>query len=111
MSDTAPLVGYRIAAMLTAADQPLSGTAALFDAPALAADLDQLSAGHAGSERDLRGAIVQRLRAALAEGRAKAEVLLLGDRHGRRCAERLCFMHDEIIRVLYEFAEKHLYPA
>ena len=39
------------------------------------------------------------------EGRATAEKLLLSDRHGRRCAERLCHMHDEIIRLLFEFAE------
>jgi len=37
--------------------------------------------------------------------------LLLKDRHGRRCAERLCFMQDEIIRILFEFAAKHLYPS
>ena len=37
--------------------------------------------------------------------------LLLADRRGRLCAERLCFMQDEIIRVLFEFAQKHLYPA
>jgi [protein-PII] uridylyltransferase len=97
--------------MLTTADQPRSGSMTLFDAPALAADLERLGASHSGRERDLRGAIVQRLRTTLAEGRAKAERMLLEDRHGRRCAERLCFMHDEIIRVLYEFAEKRLYPA
>src|SRR5207302_1361489 len=40
-----------------------------------------------------------------------AEQLLIKDRHGRRCAERLCAMQDEIIRVLYEFATRRLYPA
>ncbi|MGH8735718.1 MAG: nucleotidyltransferase domain-containing protein, partial [Burkholderiales bacterium] len=51
------------------------------------------------------------LKAALVEGRATAERLLIKDRHGRRCAERLCFMLDEIIRVLFEFAVRHLYPS
>jgi len=32
-------------------------------------------------------------------------------RHGGRCAARLCWVQDEIIRVLYEFAVKHLYPS
>jgi [protein-PII] uridylyltransferase len=32
------------------------------------------------------------------------------DRQGRRCAERLCRMQDDIIRVLYEFAGQ-LYPS
>ena len=53
----------------------------------------------------------ERLKSVLASGRANAERLLLKDRQGRRCAERLCFMQDEIIRVLFEFAAKHLYPS
>ena len=40
----------------------------------------------------------------LTEARAQAEKLLLKDRHGRRCAERLCGTQDEIIRILFEFA-------
>ncbi len=59
----------------------------------------------------MRTALAKRLKAALAEGRAKAEQLLLKDRHGRRCAERLCRMEDEIIRILFEFAKKHLYQS
>ena len=61
--------------------------------------------------RELRSAVAQRLKRALIEGRAKAEQLLLKDRHGRRCAERLCRMEDEIIRILFDFARKHLYPS
>src|SRR5262249_27997065 len=34
----------------------------------------------------------------------------LNDRHGRRCAERLSHLQDEIIRVLFELAEQHIYP-
>ena len=33
------------------------------------------------------------------------------DRHGRRCAERLCSMQDEIIALLYETATRHLYKS
>ena len=55
--------------------------------------------------------MAQRLKAALIEGRAKAEKLLLKDSHGRRCAERICRLEDEIIRVLFDFARKHLYPS
>jgi [protein-PII] uridylyltransferase len=39
--------------------------------------------------------LAQQLKVALADGRAKAEQLLLKDRHGRRCAEQLCRMEDE----------------
>src|SRR5207302_2764931 len=56
-------------------------------------------------------AVAQRLKAAVTEGRSAAERLLLQDRRGRLCAERLCFMQDEIIRILFEFAKKHLYPV
>src|SRR6185437_12375547 len=41
----------------------------------------------------------------------QAEQQLLNDRQGRRCAERLCFMTDEVIRLLFEFVITHLYPS
>ncbi len=97
--------------MLMTADRAAQDLAGLFDAGALAADLEALARAHAGHDRDLRSAVAQRLKAALGEGRARAERLLLQDRRGRLCAERLCAMQDEIIRVLYEFAGKHLYPS
>jgi [protein-PII] uridylyltransferase len=78
---------------------------------AVAADLEKLAKAHAGNERELRTAVAQRLKAALIAGRAKAEKLLLKDRHGRRCAERLCWMEDQIIRILFDFARRHLYPS
>ena len=87
------------------------GAVELFDERSIVADLEKLAEVHAGRERELRTAVAQRLKAALTEGRAVAERLLLKDRQGRRCAERLCFMQDEIIRVLFEFAGKHLYPS
>ena len=83
----------------------------LIDARAVAADLEALAKAHTGGERELLRTLAQRLKSALNDGRAKAEQLLLKDRHGRGCAERLCRMEDEIIRILFEFAVKHLYPS
>jgi [protein-PII] uridylyltransferase len=83
----------------------------LIDAAAIAAELDALAAARTGSDADLRAAIAQRLKAALQDGRARAEQILLVDRHGRGCAQRLCRMEDEIIRLLYDFTRKHLYPS
>ncbi|MGH7879951.1 MAG: nucleotidyltransferase domain-containing protein, partial [Candidatus Binataceae bacterium] len=83
----------------------------LIDARAVAADLEDLARSHSGGERELRAAVAQRLKQALIEGRPKAEQLLLKDRHGRRCAERICKLEDEIIRILFEFARTHLYPS
>jgi [protein-PII] uridylyltransferase len=104
--------------MLTAAQKNAQGrapaprvAAEIFDADKAAADLAKMAAEFGGRERELRTAVAQHLKAALNEGRAKAEELLLKDRHGRHCAERLCFMQDEIIRILFEFAAKYLYPS
>jgi [protein-PII] uridylyltransferase len=91
---------------IAAADAP-----ALFDAEAIAGELAQLSVSHPGRERELRAAVAQRLKAAVAASRTEIERLLLQDRHGGRCAARLCWVQDEIIRVLYGFAVKHLYPT
>src|SRR5215471_12945699 len=88
-----------------------AGFAEIFDAAAVAAELEQLPELHAGHERELRTAVAQALKSALTRGRAVVERMLLRDRRGRLCAERLCFMQDEIIRILFEFAQRHLYPA
>src|SRR3954452_3018469 len=88
-----------------------AGFAEIFDAAAVAAELERLPALQSGNELELRTAVAQKLKAALTRGRAVVERMLLRDRRGRLCAERLCFMQDEIIRILFEFAQKHLYPA
>ena len=58
--------------MLSPADQP----PALIDTDAIAAELAQLADEYAGRERELRTAVAQRLKSALAEGRRAAEQLL-----------------------------------
>jgi [protein-PII] uridylyltransferase len=83
----------------------------IFDADRAARELDSLAAQYSGSESDLRIAVAQFLKGELTRGRAQAEQMLLKDRHGRRCAERLCVMQDEIIRILFDFAGRQLYPS
>src|SRR5580692_4910222 len=82
----------------------------LIDAPAIVVDLKALAETHAGRERELRTAVAMRLKQALMQARSRAEQLLLKDRHGRRCAERLCQMQDDIIRILFEFIGGEIYP-
>src|SRR6186997_1006008 len=94
-----------------AAERTSRGAGELIDVRAIAADLEKLAKAHTGNERDLRSLVAQKLKAALAAGRDHAERLLLQDRQGRACAERLCQMEDEVIRILFEFARKHLYPS
>jgi [protein-PII] uridylyltransferase len=91
--------------MLSPADPAARGTA-LIDTDAVAADLAKLADEYAGRERELRTAVAQRLKAALAQGRAAAEEMLLKDRHGRACAERICVMQDEIIRLIHDLVAK-----
>jgi len=107
--DTAAGLGYR-RVMNDVAELEQRDTGP-FDAAAIAADLAALADAHSGGERELRTAVAQRLKGALAAGRADAERRLRADRHGRRCAERLCVMQDEAIRLIYEFASRYLYPS
>ena len=66
---------------------------------------------HAGREDVFRSAVAHLLKAEMIEARAVAQAVLLKDRHGRRCAERLCFVQDEIIRILFAAATRHLYHS
>jgi [protein-PII] uridylyltransferase len=97
--------------MMLDSQHPPRPAAELIDGGAIAAELRGLAATHAGRERELRTAVAQRLKSALTQARTRAEQLLLKDRHGRRCAERLCQMQDDIIRILFEFAGTELYPT
>ena len=82
-----------------------------FDTARVTAALDALAEQHAGREDVFRAAMAQLLKAELIEARAVAQAILLKDRHGRHCAERLCFVQDEIIRILYAAATHHLYRS
>src|SRR5260221_3457133 len=80
-----------------------------FDTARITAAVDALAERHVGREDLFRAATAQMLKAELIAARATAQGLLLKDRHGRRCAERLCFVQDEIIRILFSAATQHLY--
>src|SRR5262250_3334205 len=97
--------------MLSPVITPPDGFAELFDAASVAAELDRLPELKTGHGPELRNAVAQCLKAAAARGRAAAERMLLRDRRGRLCAERLSHMQDEVIRLLFEFTQKHLYPV
>src|SRR6185295_5810978 len=88
-----------------------SGADDRFDTARITAAVDALAEKHAGREDVFRSALAQLLKAEMIAARATAQAVLLKDRHGRRCAERLCFMQDEIIRILYSAATRHLYRS
>ncbi|MFL6797617.1 MAG: [protein-PII] uridylyltransferase [Xanthobacteraceae bacterium] len=96
--------------MLTAGDPDIRDNE-VFRAAEVARALQALAESYSGNQPELLLAVSRHVKAALLEGRARAEQLLIKDRHGRRCAERLCRMQDEIIELLYDFAIKHVSPA
>src|SRR6202042_2066685 len=82
-----------------------------FDSARITVAVDALATEHAGREDVFRAAVAKLLKAEMVEARATAQAVLLKDRHGRRCAERLCFVQDEIIRILFTAATQHLYRS
>src|SRR5258707_4663959 len=82
-----------------------------FDTARITAAVDALAEKHVGREDLFRAAPAQLLKAELIAARATAQTVLLKDRHGRRCAEGLCFVQDEIIRILFSAATSHLYHS
>src|ERR1700684_841171 len=88
-----------------------SGADERFDIAGIAAAVTALATEHAGREDVFRAAVAKLLKAEMIEARETAQAVLLKDRHGRRCAERLCFVQDEIIRILFDAATRHLYHS
>src|ERR1700731_2223429 len=91
--------------------QARSGADERFDTASITAAVDALATEHSGREDVFHAAVAKLLKAEMVEARATAQAVLLKDRHGRRCAERLCFVQDEIIRILYDAATRHLYHS
>ena len=91
--------------------QPKLGADIGFDSARVAAAVDALAEKHVGHEDVFRSSVAQFLKAQLIAARGAAQALLLKDRHGRRCAERLCLVQDEIIRILFSAATRHLYRS
>src|ERR1700680_4701013 len=82
-----------------------------FDTARITAAVDALAEKHAGREDVFRAATAQYLKSELLAARATAQAVLLKDRHGRRCAERLCYVQDGIIRIVFAAATRHLYRS
>src|SRR5581483_9955619 len=94
---------------IVAASEP--GNETDFDTQRITDAVNALAEKHAGREDVFRATLAQMLKAELIAARAAAQMKLLKDRHGRHCAERLCFVQDEIIRVLFTAATQHLYRS
>jgi [protein-PII] uridylyltransferase len=86
------------------------GFETLIDAAALRRRLTALVDGGAdGGNPAIRAQVLAILKEARAQTRAEIEAMLLKDRRGSLCAERLSHVQDEIIRIIYDFAIHHVY--
>src|SRR5258708_19161972 len=79
-----------------------------FDTLRMTGEIDALAAKHQGQEDVFRSAVAKLLKAELHKASEAAEAGLLKDRHGPRCAERVCFVQDEIIHMLFSAATRPL---
>ena len=82
-----------------------------FDPEKISRHVDMLAEKHAGNNDAFRASVTQFLKIEVAQARDAAQAELLIDRRGRACAERLCFVQDEIIRILFNAATKYLYRS
>ncbi|MHC2532087.1 [protein-PII] uridylyltransferase [Bradyrhizobium diazoefficiens] len=108
---TAPVTSYIRCDMDSVTTEHKQEVDDRFDTARITAAVDALAEKHQGREDAFRTAMAQLLKAELIAARAAAQAILLKDRHGRRCAERLCHVQDEIIRILYSAATRHLYRS
>jgi [protein-PII] uridylyltransferase len=94
---------------------PQSSAAALpppyFDSGALRTELSKLNDRHGDDERTLRDAVLKRLKALGVDSRIHAERQLNADGNGRACGKGLSLFQDHLIRLIYDFANEHLYQA
>src|SRR6201991_2715920 len=88
-----------------------AGNGTDFDTQRITAAVNALAEKHAGREDVFRSSVAQLLKAEMVAARDAAQAKLLKDRHGRHCAERLCFVQDEIIRILFAAATRPLYRS
>ncbi len=93
---------------------PLANQRRIVDRRELVEQLDAV-AGNAGDSSAMRAAVLDVLKAALEAGRR--EVRQRFDREadtalrGHQCVQAHCFLVDQIVRVIYDFAYERVYPV
>ncbi|MTI01161.1 [protein-PII] uridylyltransferase [Roseibium sp. RKSG952] len=65
--------------------------------------------GQAASDPAVRSKVLAELKTAMQDGRAEIKRRLEADGGGLKCAWRLSYLQDELIRVTYDFACHHVY--
>ncbi|MDP1906708.1 MAG: bifunctional uridylyltransferase/uridylyl-removing protein, partial [Hyphomicrobium sp.] len=92
-------------------DRAIQQSAPYFDPRELRAELTANFRANRDDAAKARGAMIERLKALVADARASARRQLEADHSGRRCAAGLSQFQDELIRVLYDYTVAHVYRA
>ena len=92
-------------------DRSIILPAPYFEREAVGVAFRGLVGQHAGNDSALRAAVLARLKELHASACENARRQLELDGNGRRCAEGLSLFQDEIIRLIYNFATRHIYRA
>ncbi|MBB4052341.1 [protein-PII] uridylyltransferase [Devosia subaequoris] len=91
--------------------RPKKAQFALKTANTLVAEFDALLGDEPARSPKARMAILAHIRQTLADARHSAEVELLANNKGTRCAQNLCAAQDEIIIAVHRFATTRVYPV
>lgn len=92
-------------------DQDLRQRAPYFDAGDARERLSETWRALSGQEHPARNAVLEVLKTLVEESRAEAARQLEAEGNGRRMAEGLATLQDELIRLIYDFTVQHIYRA
>ncbi len=92
-------------------DQDLRRRAPYFDSGDVRERLSATWRELSGQEHPARNAILEVLKTLVEESRAEAARQLEAEGNGRRMAEGLATLQDELIRLIYDFTVQHIYRA
>ena len=85
----------------------------LIDSTALRLRLSDLTLAHKGDGASwpVRAKVLDILKQANSDGRTFAQQQLLKEASGTKCAKRLSFLQDELVKIIHDFATTHVYRS
>ncbi len=81
----------------------------ILDVAALTEECGQAVRANSGKLLEMRSALLPILRAASTQGRERAKAQLFADGSGIRCAQRLSWLQDRIITIIFDCAATQIY--
>ncbi|MDY8109688.1 [protein-PII] uridylyltransferase [Fulvimarina sp. 2208YS6-2-32] len=91
-------------------EDPLVSLDGILDVEAVRQEFDALCATARSADcSDIRLQLLERLKSVVSQGRAAIREMLFEDNLGALCARRLAALQDELIRIIYDVAVKHVF--